>query len=191
MTDPRKLGGRLGNQMFQLAFLLAGVHNGSIPDIYVQDMRYWENIQGLVRSWFVMGIEKDGRVALHVRRGDYLNTVGVYADLCETDYYERAIAEFPDSRFLVFCHDGQNKERDKEDMQWCRNTFTGDRFDFREARDEITDLNAMAGCKGIIMANSTFSWWAAFLGPEKKVIAPHQWFVDRPHITYPDSWKVL
>lgn len=193
MVDPRKLGGRLGNQMFQLAFLLGLQQKGAIPDIYVQDMEYWEHCKDLIKAWFGEGIGYDDRVAIHVRRGDYLGKGDFYVNLGEGDYYERAIAEFPDRRFLVFCHDGQDAAQDKADMEWCRERFTGDQFDFySHTDDEIEDFNALASCDGIIMANSTFSWWGAFLGyQDKKVVAPHSWFIGQPHPTYPQTWKII
>lgn len=190
MVHPEKIFGRLGNRMFQGAYLYSQARNGAIPDIYVQDFELWEPYQEDIRRMYGASEVTDRRVAIHVRRGDYLATNGFYADLGASDYYERAIAAFPDSRFLVFCHDGQDEKQDSEDMQWCLGRFQGDRFDFHEAKGEIDDLNVMASCSGIIMANSTFSWWAAFLS-SAKVIAPSQWFANSGGISYPSSWTVL
>ena len=69
--------------------------------------------------------------------------------------------------------------------------FKGKEFTFSEGNSEIDDLNMMAGCKGIIIANSSFSWWGAFLGDQnKKVIAPKEWFTDtNMKVNLPKQWQ--
>ena len=93
-------------------------------------------------------------------------------------YYQKAIKLFPNERFLVFYKDRQGK--DDLDFVWCEENIRpilGDRMDYHRHGEEHDDLNAMAGCKGHIMANSSFSWWAAFLGGGK-TICPKRWFTD-------------
>ncbi len=166
MIHPDKLTGRLGNKMFQYAYLYAQEKDGEIPDIYLQDPMYFERYKHDIKHIFGQGIVPVDQVAIHIRRGDYVNNP-FYVDLTETDYYDRAMKFFPNDSFLVF----------SDDIEWCKGYFDGPQFDFSEGNDDVTDMNLMAGCKGVIMANSSFSWWAAYLS-KGKVIAPKQWFTD-------------
>lgn len=105
--------------------------------------------------------------AIHVRRGDYLK-LGRYHPVCGMDYYLAAIDRFDrDTTFLVF----------SDDIEWCRSQFIGDRFVFIENDNDIDDLYLMSLCQHQIIANSTFSWWAAWLNenPNKMVVAPEIW----------------
>jgi len=106
--------------------------------------------------------------SLHVRRGDYIG-LDVLVDLSASGYYERAIAQLPqDTLFLVF----------SDDIAWCKRRFAGGRFHFVEGLSPAEDLFLMSRCRAHIIANSTFSWWGAWLDPraDKRVIAPRSWF---------------
>lgn len=176
MIPTRQQFGGLGNRMFQMAYLYAKVKDGTIPDIYIQDEKWFENAKDEIKVIYGQGIGRIDMVSLHIRRGDYTGN-SFYVDLCETDYYERAMAYFPDATFLIFCRDRQDEKKDKEDMEWCKKMFSGKQFEFWEGESEIDDMNAMASCMGHIMANSSFSWWASYLGGGK-TIAPKEWFTD-------------
>lgn len=180
MLHPDKLFGRLGNKMFQMAYVYAQMREGNIPDIYVQDPKYFDKYRNEIKQLFGENIpSKTYKVAIHVRRGDYVNNP-FYVDLTQTNYYEKAIAEFPDAEFLVF----------SDDIEWCKDYFIGEQYSFSEGNDELTDLNLMASCKGHIIANSSFSWWGAYISPySKKVVAPKLWYTDLKQRTLcPDEW---
>lgn len=166
MTFVEKIFGRLGNQLFQYAYLYSQMKKGEIPDVYLQDPKYFKGYEEEIRTLFGEGIISDDRVAIHVRRGDYVNNP-FYVNLCNSIYYAEAVLEFPNEKFIVF----------SDDIEWCKMYFDS-RFEFSEGHTAEEDLKLMAGCKGIIMANSSLSWWAAFLGPKKKVIYPKKWFQD-------------
>lgn len=111
-------------------------------------------------------------VSVHVRRTDYLQAG---YQTCQLEYYERAMSYMrgmlPGVRFFVFSDDFEwviEQWRSKEDVQFV--THNGER-----GCEE--DLRLMAACTGNIIANSTFSWWGAWLNnnPQKIVIAPHTW----------------
>lgn len=177
MVPITKLTGRLGNQMFQYAYIYSQWRDGAVPDIYLQDPLYFERYRHELRHIFGSNIVSINQVAIHVRRGDYVNNP-FYVDLCKTDYYDRAMKLFPYDTFLVF----------SDDVEWCKQYFTGDHFEFSEGNDEITDMNLMAGCKGIITANSSYSWWAAYLS-NGKVVAPKAWYTDKVERTKcPVNW---
>lgn len=191
MIDPRILFGRLGNQMFQYAFLYSYAIRKGI-DFYFQDEKFFKENADSIRELFSIGISKTpiDKVAIHVRRNSNpLNPLEpkyhenpFYVSLCDTDYYERAIAMFPDEKFLVF----------SDDIEWCKSKWGLDeRFEFSTGT-EIEDMNSMSRCKAHIIANSSFSWWGAWLSssyPNNKVIAPKAWYkdgVDRTHL--PEHW---
>lgn len=182
--------------MFQMSYIFAKLCEGEIPDIYLQDHNYFKKYEKQLREYYGNGIVKSDYVSLHIRRGDYVNNP-VYVDLTTTAYYDKAIAEFPNDKFLIFCADRQDNDKDSTDRIWCtrylRELGLTDRFEWFFAGvlkdSEIEDFNAMAGCKAHIMANSSFSWWASYVGGGK-TIAPLEWFTDKINrVTLLDEWQ--
>jgi hypothetical protein len=118
-----------------------------------------------------------GSVGLHVRRGDFvsLNNAAQMHGLCSVDYYRRAIGlvrnRCPECHFLVF----------SDDPEWARAELPLDPSGVFVAGNEQRpeqDLALMSACKHHIIANSSFSWWAGWLGysPDQVVIAPSPWY---------------
>jgi hypothetical protein len=106
--------------------------------------------------------------SLHVRRGDYLKYPN-HHPTCTLEYYKNSIKEFSkNTKFLIF----------SDDIEWCKDVFKGENFIFIEGNKDYIDLWLMSLCKNNIIANSSFSWWGAWLNqnPNKKVIAPTNWF---------------
>jgi hypothetical protein len=102
--------------------------------------------------------------AIHVRRGDLSQFPGQYRILTP-DYYQDAINKFDrDTKFLVF----------SDDIEYCRQIFIGDNFTFSSEAHDDRDLYLMSLCQHQIIANSTFSYWGAFLNenPDKIVLQP-------------------
>lgn len=182
MRTVREEIGGLGNLLFKQAYLWGQLRDGNIPDLYVQSGKYWSKYKDEIKQMFSRGIGRDERIALHIRRGDYLKVSQFHVNLWDTDYYKQAVAHFPNEKFLVFCKDNQGEAQDLDDREWCNRNIPqlGIDFELHNHSTETDDLNAMASCKGIIGANSSFSWWAAFLNPhyDKKIVFPKQWFVD-------------
>lgn len=183
MIEPWKLFGRLGNSMFQYAFLYSYARDKDI-DFYFQNEKFFKNNEEAIRVLFSSGIpDPINKVAIHVRRGDYVNNP-YYVDLMETDYYQRAMALFPNSKFIVF----------SDDIEWCKEQEVFEGCEFFN-KSEIEDMNTMAACVGHIIANSSFSWWGAWLSPnfpDNRVIAPKLWFTDGVERTIlPTHWKTI
>ena len=193
MVTPEIISGRLGNKMFQIAFLYAQMKDGVIPDMFVQDSKYFEKYAEDIKGMFGTGIGYLSQVGVHVRRAS--NPINpeepkysenpFYENLSETDYYERAMAMFPGEKFLIF----------SDDPEWCKEKFK-DNPDVQvmEKTDEITDFNLLASCQHQIIANSSFSWWGAYLNPNpsKRVVAPKQWYKDGVQRTKcPVGWVVI
>lgn len=172
--------GRLGNQMFQYAFFYTYARENQI-DHYYQDPKFFEDRKDEVLQIFREGINNPvDMVAIHVRRGDYVNNP-FYVDLIKTNYYEEAMAEFPDAKFVVF----------SDDIEWCKQQEIFKDCEFQHG-SEVEDMNDMASCVGHIIANSSFSWWAAYISPyTKKVVAPSvdNWYADGVERTVcPNEW---
>lgn len=121
-------------------------------------------------------IEGCASVSVHIRRGDYLDPKysALYTGICDDGYYERAIARMkelvPGAKFFFFSND----------TAWVKEHYQGPGYVTVEGNDEDTgyaDMYLMSKCSHHIIANSSFSWWGAWLGsdPDKKVIAPKRW----------------
>ena len=107
---------------------------------------------------------KIDKVGVHVRRGDYLIHDGCY-EILDIDYYKRAMMSFKDVGFLIF----------SDDIEFCRGMFAGMDVEFSDTIDPVEDLAKMRDCSGLIMANSSFSWWGGMLN-SGAVVAPKRWF---------------
>lgn len=179
MISTRNLIGGLGNLLFKEAYIYAQYRDGNIPDLYLQDEKYFEKYKKEIKERYGTGIMSVPYVAIHVRRGDYVNN-DFYVDLFATGYYERAMKEFPEAKFVVF----------SDDIEWCKAQPIFDTCGFSVESSEVDDLNLMASCNGHIIANSSFSWWGAWLSPNKgKVVAPKEWFTDNvERIALPAHW---
>ncbi|MES2762089.1 MAG: alpha-1,2-fucosyltransferase [Bacteroidota bacterium] len=141
-------------------------------------------------------IDSSHSVSLHVRRGDYVSSqiAGSYHGLCSPEYYKQAIKTltdlYTDLRFFVF----------SDDIEWCRANLNipGDTcfISHNTGANSYLDMHLMSLCKHNIIANSSFSWWGAWLNnyKDKVVIAPKKWFVDSSIDTkdlYPKNWLTL
>ena len=114
-------------------------------------------------------------VSLHVRRTDYVKINGHF--LLSLEYYQKALGLVKGSVYVF-----------SDDIPWCRENFPSN-FTFVEMEDYLS-FDLMRLCKHNIIANSTYSWWAAYLNdnPEKIVVTPIQWRKDKndPAMSDPD-----
>ena len=129
---------------------------------------------------------KDDFVAIHVRRGDYLNNEKMYSNICNKKYYENAIKyfelNFRKPKFFIF----------SDDINWCKLNLTFIKnYEFVDYNTSaIEDFNMMSEFRNKIISNSTFSWWAAVLNPDNKyIIAPRVWnnFIEYNDLI-PETW---
>jgi hypothetical protein len=150
---------------------------------YFQSERYFKEYENEIKELFTIPLEiyniirrflikKNYNIekiitSVHIRRGDYLN-LSEYHRLCALDYYHKAM-EIIKSDYYVFVSD---------DIEWVKENFSGPNFIFSEFNDELLDFTLLSSCHNNIIANSSFSWWAAWLNqdPKKIVIAPNEWF---------------
>ena len=122
-------------------------------------------------------IGQENSVGIHVRRGDYLKEAQ-YQGICTLEYYKKAIdlvrGVLKDPVYYLFSND----------MEWCKENITplinGSKVvyvDWNKGKEGFRDIQLMTYCKTLIIANSSFSWWGAFLNKRKEhlVIAPRRW----------------
>jgi len=141
-------------------------------------------------------ISEVNSVSVHVRRGNYANDAFTSAThgMCSIEYYRQALQlvgqRVPNAQFFVF----------SDDICWVKKNLPLDPpfhyVDFNHGSQSFNDMRLMSMCKHNIIANSTFSWWAAWLNPgvDKIVVAPRRWFNIEHHDTrdiYCSNWVVL
>lgn len=115
-----------------------------------------------------------GNISLHVRRNDYVKMYPQIHTPQTMDYYNGALLLLPkDLKVVIF----------SDDLPWCRENFVGDRYVFIEELDYIS-LYIMNQMKYHVIANSSFSWWGAWMSNARAVIAPKLWFGGN---IYPDQ----
>ena len=147
---------------------------------YYQTEKYFKHIEDEIREDFTFSEElyetcdtfiKENFtyrdvISLHIRRGDYVSNPNHPVQSLE--YYRKALAKLPDLDVMVF----------SDDPEWCsqQELFSSDRFAIAEGNSPDADMCLMSLCKYHIIANSSFSWWGAWLAKSEKVIAPRNWF---------------
>lgn len=157
---------------------------------YFQSEKYFEKNKKKIRDLFAESEqtktyidEKYGYIqfekctSLHIRRGDYVGLQHIHP-VCEKAYYDSAVEKISDNteQILIF----------SDDIEWCKNNLKYKNITFVSDED-YNDLYLMARCKNNIIANSSFSWWAAWLNndSDKKIVAPAKWFGS----SGPQDWQ--
>lgn len=138
-------------------------------------------------------IKKENSVSVHIRRGDYVTNLSAndIHGVLSVDYFKAAIELIektePNTKLYFF----------SDDIEWVKKQFsTKSSSTFVSGNTNVEDLELMRTCKHNIIANSSFSWWAAWLNsnPHKKVIIPDPWFKNKETIAenyYPEDWFKL
>jgi hypothetical protein len=143
----------------------------------------------LLNKEYADKIQHAESVSVHIRMGDYINHP-LHGGICTLEYYENAIAlikvKVENPLFFIFSND----------IEWCKNNLKLDNAIYitgNDGENSFRDMQLMSMCKHNIIANSSFSWWGAWLNnnSDKIVIAPSKWFNDPTINTkdlIPDSW---
>ena len=165
---------------------------------YFQTEKYFKHIEDEIRKEFTfkdsilipckeMMEDVQDPIALHVRRTDYI-TNSTNHPPCSLEYYKKALSYFEKYRTVIVFSD---------DPAWCneQELFSGEHFMISENDDNRVDLCLMTLCSDFIIANSSFSWWGAWLANRGTVVAPQQWFgtdgYTKDHntkVVVPDGW---
>jgi hypothetical protein len=169
---------------------------------YFQTEKYFEHCSELIRTYFEFNEETKKKsensfpifpshvqfVSIHLRRGDYAG-LQQFHPVMDADYYFGAMLNFleGDYCFLIF----------SDDIEYAKELFgEQENIVYIEGNDPDVDMCMMSMCHHNVIANSSFSWWGAWLNdyPKKKVIAPKKWFgpaykgVHDTKDLYPQSW---
>lgn len=188
---------------FHFYLPVLSLQDGVYLDGCWQSEKYFAAVAGLIREDLTLivpfsnyletlknSILQCTSVSVHIRRGDYTTSskANRYLKPCEADYYQKAIdylaKRIVNPVLFVF----------SDDVKWAKTNL---KFDFPtqyiEGNSAPEDLLLMASCQHQIIANSTFSWWGAWLNghPNKIIIAPQKWFSTERFDTkdlLPESW---
>jgi len=169
---------------------------------YFQTEKYFKHIEKQIREAFTFADDirqpteeafksnfgDTEVISIHLRRGDYLK-YPLNHPVQELEYYVQGLSHMPsDIPVMVF----------SDDIEWCKEQemFQGDRFIFAEGNNTGVDLCLQSLCTYHIIANSSFSWWGAWLAKSKITVAPSIWF-GRPDASkdlsdlYISHWIVI
>jgi hypothetical protein len=152
-------------------------------DGYFQSEKHFIDYQYIIRNLFLfpqyiqdninnkLNKIEGTKTGIHIRRGDYKNYPNIH-DILNKQYYIDAMSKFNDTTFLV-CTDNLND---------AINDFQLENVIYSNCKNELEDLYLLTQCDNIILSNSSFAWWGAYLGKIKtKVICPDKWFgIDGP-----------
>lgn len=173
-------------------------------DGYWQSEKYFENIrEDILRCYSFPSFEDENNlklredisrectVSVHIRRGDYLK-IPLYKGICTKGYYCNAIDKIISltkvDRFIVFSNDIEwVKENLLDDFQGIDVCFV----DWNKGSNSFRDMQLMSLCTHNIIANSSFSWWGAWLNknPTKYVLTPSKWInLNESNDIIPLSW---
>jgi hypothetical protein len=154
-------------------------------DGYFQSSKYFNDVltTRMLREKFNCSSKKERYPFIHIRRGDYLGKSG-YHTVLPLSYYESAMSVVKSDKYYVV----------SDDMGWVKANFHHESFVYFE-EPAIDCFQLMASCDRGIIANSTFSWWGAYLSHSPRTyVAPKNWFgSDGPsnHDLYEKDWIIL
>ena len=175
---------------------------GAYLDGYWQNEKYFSAIRkGLINDFtlknkigenatnFLKNIKNTNSVSVHIRRGDYLGNK--YYGVCDINYFKKAMKKIDENIKNPVCFIFS------DDIDWCKDNFNHDNniVFVDNTESALEDLELMKHCKHNIIANSSFSWWGAWLNQNKDkiVISPLHWKKSNPKNLkwVPETWKQI
>ncbi len=181
------------NNTYLIGYWQSYKYFGKIVELIRQELTEKKDPKKEMIDWY-QRLKQCNSVSIHIRRGDYVSNqkTNEFHGLCSIDYYEKSIqyiaGKISSPRFYVFSDDilwARKNLRINYPIEYVSNITQG---------DEISDLYLMKGCKHHIIANSSFSWWGAWLSnsPNQITIAPKKWFKSSNvslNDLIPGNWK--
>lgn len=156
-----------------------------------QTEKYFEDYKDDVKSLFTFSEEVKSKVneflkafnklvvGIHIRRGDYIN-LSSFHKVQKSDYYTKAAKLFQDYQAVICTDDWNTVQKEMSFSKAIKSPFG----------NEIEDLYLLSQCDSLVICNSSFSWWGAFLGKDKnKVVAPKNWFAENGPKEYNDVYR--
>jgi len=127
-----------------------------------------EQLEKILNKKFGNLLKKEDTCSVHIRRGDYLKFKDSHNNL-SLEYYDKCFEIMGRDKIYVFFSD---------DIEWCKQNFSNENYFFINTGFDVLDFFIMSNMKSNIIANSSFSWWAAWLNTnkDKRVLAPKVWF---------------
>lgn len=175
--------------MYLNGFWQSEKYFSNIRSVLLNDLSLINEISYKAKKWEA-AIKSKNSISIHIRRGDYLSlsSANEFHGICSLEYYNSAIEIMKDKNshciFFFF----------SDDIDWAKSAFSSlENTEFVESMSNKEDLYLMSICKHNIIANSSFSWWGAWLNQnqDKIVISPKKWFNDVKIDTtdlIPSSW---
>ena len=192
----RKLGLDFSKKIKEKSLLfdsdLLNIEDDSYIEGYFQSEKYFKNIREVIIKQFTINqkvsnyaIEIENKIknsqnscSLHIRRGDYLNSTNINIHgICDIEYYKNAMKYLEEKvgnlNYFIF----------SDDIEWVKDNLVIENaiyIESKEKRIPHEDIYLMSLCQHNIIANSSFSWWGAWLNQNenKIIIAPKRWFAD-------------
>jgi hypothetical protein len=127
----------------------------------------------------IRSLSKKEAISVHLRLGDYVHQQQNHP-VCTIDYYVEALNQLPDDLMVFAFSDDNEKAKDLF-------TSLGRKVVIADTQNKFIDMCTMTMCEYHVIANSSFSWWGAWLSPMKKVYAPARWFGSSPNV--PKNWS--
>jgi len=168
-----------------------GIRDGTDICGYFQSEKYFVDYRNQLLKEFefaesikqkagdIRNIARDKAISLHIRLGDYVQQQQNHP-VCSIEYYKEALEHVPeDAMLFIFSDDVPQATEIFKDLN--------KKIVYPETNDKYIDMCLMTMCNYHIIANSSFSWWGAWLSESKKVIAPSRWFGPAPHM--PKNWS--
>ena len=171
---------------------LLEIDDNSYLDGYFQCEKYFKDIREIILKQFTINQDisnytkeiknkiqnSQNSCSLHIRRGDFVNSTNINIHgACDIEYYKKAMKYLEEKvvniNYFIF----------SDDIEWVKENLAIQNaiyIDSKEKRIPHEDIYLMSLCKNNIIANSSFSWWGAWLNQNEKkmVIAPKRWFAD-------------
>jgi glycosyl transferase family 11 len=181
-----------GPQTYLVGFWQSERFFADVAPLVRQELTYQRPPDPANAEWLAR-IRAANAVCVHVRHGDYLLPAHFeHHGVCSADYYRRSMAlireRVTDPRFFIF----------SDDWPWCREHLAAADaviIDANKPDAAQDELRLMAACRHHIIANSSLSWWGAWLGAStgQVVVAPTPWFTHRPATPdlFPAGWVTL
>lgn len=173
-------------------YKLLNIEDGCYLDGYFQCEKYFKDIREIILKQFTINQDISNYTkeiknkiqnfqnscSLHIRRGDFVNSTNINIHgACDIEYYKKAMKYLEEKvvniNYFIF----------SDDIEWVKENLAIQNaiyIDSKEKRIPHEDIYLMSLCKNNIIANSSFSWWGAWLNQNEKkmVIAPKRWFAD-------------
>ena len=187
---------KIGKDCFLAGYWQSALYFNSIESIIRTDFKFSENLDKK-NNQILIKINTENSISIHIRRSDFVNSkFHTIHGSCSIEYYKKAIEfianKVNDPFFFIF----------SDDVDWVRKElnlkYPNEYVSGNVGKQSYIDMQLMSRCKHNIIANSSFSWWGAWLNknPDKFIIAPLKWFANekmnsKTEYLIPNTWKRL